>query len=259
MGGWESTNGRGNPDPLLRRLRSGRQADQPPAAAALQQHLGLRLDRHPDLRDPQRPRALALPRRRQPRRRVRGPDCAAAPDPEPRSRPDPGSADHAAGGEFAGGARRPALLADRRRQPQPELSRRPGRRPDRGDRPFHRERPAAAVRCGGRPALGRQDPRLHPERPGPAERLGRSAARRQDRSARGVRGADRLRRERGPRRPDHPRRRRPGRDRRTRHRARRRRHRDPQDPEGRPCRRAQHARPLRHHAPARRGARPRRG
>ena len=39
---------RGNPDPLLRRLRARRQAGLASAAAALQQHLRLRLDRHPD-------------------------------------------------------------------------------------------------------------------------------------------------------------------------------------------------------------------
>ena len=64
----------------------------------------------PDLRRQERPRPDPLPRRRQPRRRVRGPDHARPPDPRVRSRRDPGPADHPAGRQPAGRARRPALL-----------------------------------------------------------------------------------------------------------------------------------------------------
>ena len=51
--------------------------------------------------------------------------------------------------------RGPAQFADRRPEPQPLLSRRCQRQPDRDDRPLHRNRAAAAMRCGDRRAFRR--------------------------------------------------------------------------------------------------------
>ena len=159
-------------EPAVGRHRPHRrgQGDRLRARAAFGAPLGLWLDPDPDRAHQERRRSQRPDAGRQPRRRMGGPDRARQPDPQPRAQGHQGPAGHPAVGQFPGGDGRPADLADRRRQPQPLLSRRRRRHDHPADRLLDRARPAAGLRLQLRLPLRRQLAHLHPERAGAAPR-----------------------------------------------------------------------------------------
>ncbi|CAJ8899632.1 succinylglutamate desuccinylase/aspartoacylase family protein [Burkholderia pseudomallei] len=143
-------------DPQRSRSRRERQACRLSARAALGPSFGVRMDSGSDRIDPQRQRPRRARHGGQPRRRVRRADRRLANRAGDRRAPCPRATDFPADGEFPGGGRGHARVADRWRQPEPQLSRRSRRRADRRDRRLHRAHAAAARAVSDRSAFGRQ-------------------------------------------------------------------------------------------------------
>lgn len=161
-------------DPQRSRSRREGQARRLSARAALGPSFGIRMGSGADRVDPQRLRPRRVRDGGQPRRRVRRADRRVASRAGDRRGADHRATDCPADGEFSGGGRGLARVADRRRQPEPLRSRRSRQRADRRDCRRHRPRAAAgdarAVgdESGGAAVVpsvagaGRTPPRCHP-------------------------------------------------------------------------------------------------